>query len=232
MVAKALCAGSLVLGLALAARGHVLLDPDVAEGLIAEIARFSKESRKGPEADEALYRLGVTVEALVGLMNQDAAAHGQSDFLAQLVVKRLEAKQVVVRVRDGRFEYDLAAFREYLRRAPSGPRAATARFRLIAQAFHRSTGDDPLQTDGTDVRELRSAIEEEERFLRDYPADARAKDVQFFLAVDYCRLQAFMTEPVRLYLDRCRAGLQDIMARRPGTMEARAAEALLERLAP
>ncbi len=48
MVAKALCAGSLVLGLALAARGHVLLDPDVVEGLIAEIARFSKESPKAP----------------------------------------------------------------------------------------------------------------------------------------------------------------------------------------
>src|SRR6266851_5750378 len=186
MVAKALCAGSLVLGLALAARGHVLLDPDVAEGLIAEIARFSKESRKGPEADEALYRLGVTVEALVGLMNQDAAAHGQSDFLVQLIVK----------------------------------------------AFHRSTGDDPLRTDGADVTGLRSAIEEEERFLHDYPADIRAKEVQFFLAVDYCRLQRFWTEPVRPYLDRCRAGLRDLMARRPGTMEARAAEALLERLAP
>jgi len=227
-----LCAGSLVLGLALPAPGHVLLDPDVAEGLIAEIARFSKESRKGPEADEALYRLGVTVEALVGLMNQDAAAHGQSDFLVQLIVKQLEANQVAVRVRDGRFEYDLAAFREYLRRAPSGPRAVAARFRLIAQAFHRSTGDDPLQTDGADVTGLRSAIEEEERFLHDYPADIRAKEVQFFLAVDYCRLQRFWTEPVRPYLDRCRAGLRDLMARRPGTMEARAAEALLERLAP
>ncbi len=163
-----MCAGSLVLGLALPAPGHVLLDPDVAEGLIAEIARFSKESRKGPEADEALYRLGVTVEALVGLMNQDAAAHGQSDFLVQLIVKQLEANQVAVRVRDGRFEYDLAAFREYLRRAPSGPRAVAARFRLIAQAFHRSTGDDPLRTDGADVTGLRSAIEEEERFLHDY----------------------------------------------------------------
>ncbi len=221
-----------MLGLALPAPGHVLLDPDVAEGLIAEVARLTKESRKGPEADEALYRLGVTVEALVGLMNQDAAAHGQSDFLAQLIVKRLEANQVAVRVRDGRFEYDLAAFREYLRRAPSGPRAAAARFRLIAQAFHRSTGDDPLRTDGADVAGLRSAIEEEERFLNDYLADARAKEVQFFLAVDYCRLQRFMTEPVRPYLDRCRAGLQDVMARHAGSMEARAAEALLERLAP
>src|ERR1700687_1899215 len=108
MVAKAVCTGSLALGLALAARGHVLLDPDVAEGLIAEIARFSKESRKGPEADEALYRLGVTVEALVGLMNQDAAAHGQSDFLSQLVVKRLEAKAGLGRGGGGRFGEDPA----------------------------------------------------------------------------------------------------------------------------
>jgi hypothetical protein len=226
------CAGSLVLGIALPAPGHVLLDPDVAEGVLAEIARLSKESRKGTQADEAVYRLGVTVETLVGLMNQDAAAHGQSDVLAQLIVKRLEANQVAVRVRDGRFEYDLAAFREYLWRAPSGPRAAAARFRLIAQDFYRSSGDDPLRTDGADLAGLRSAIEEEERFLRDYPADASAKEVQFFLAVDYCRLQAFITEPVRPYLDRCRAGLRDVMARRPGTMEARAAEALLGRLAP
>jgi|GEM_PF-2228974 len=239
MVSRA--AACVVVGLVLAApfssSSHVVLDPELVQRFMVEIAQASKETREGsdPEA-EGLYRLGEKVEQLVELMNQDISSHGSSDLLAQLVVKRLETYQIKVAFseRNNRFVYDLAAFREYIIRAPKGKRAAAARFRLIAGTFYQTLGPDPSRLANTDVSNVLSAVAEEERFLKEYAGDEKTKEVRFFLAVDYYRLYKNAERPdeVARYERLSRRALEQVKARYPGSMEGRAAEALLESFRP
>jgi len=235
MVSRA--AARAVVGLVLAtpfsSSSHVVLDPQLVQQLMVEIAQASNESREGSDPEsEALCRLGEKVEQLVELMNLDISSHGSGDVFAQLVVKRLETYQIKVAFseRNNRFDYDLAAFREYLIRAPRGRRAAAARFRLIARTFYQTLGPDPSRLTNGDVSQVRSAVAEEERFLKDYAGDEKTKEVRFFLAVDYYRLFKNSERPdeVTRYERLSRRALKEVKGRYPGSMEGRAAEALLE----
>ena len=216
----------------LLARGHDVVDPERLQQALVEVARAQRQTQ-APGADpEALYALGEKVEAVVDLLNQQAAAHGEGDVLSRLVADRLRAYGLRLRFSDGerRYAWDLAAFRDYLQRAPSGPRAAAAWYRLLARAFHERTGDGTnLAT--ADVAAVARAAEEEERFLRLHPGDEKAGEVRFFLAVDYYRLAVGEGAPRRArYLRLGRDALNAVREQKPGTMEARTAETLLDDL--
>jgi hypothetical protein len=216
---------------------HVVLDPEVTQKILLEIDRDYKESKEGTtnkERSEALYRLGEKVQGVVELMNQDFSSHGQSDLLAQFLIKRLESYQVRIAFSENeqRYAYDLAAFREYLNWAPEGKKISEARFQIITRTFYETLGSNPSKLVKTDVAGLMKAIEEEERFLKNYPQHEKIKEVQFFLAVDYYRLLKNIQDPekVREYKRLSQEALEKVRTQYPGTVEARAAETLLEGL--
>lgn len=228
---------ALLLAAPLPAAAHGILTPALADHLLAEVADHYRESREAPTGEaraEALYRLGETARGVAEVMNQDLASHGQSDPLVAALLERLGAYQVRITYSSERerFAYDLAAFRDYLRLAPIGRRAAGARFRLIAGAFYETLGADPSKLVGTDLAGLAAAVAEEEAFLEAYPGEPRAREVRFFLAVDYYRLLKNAREPGRAstYERRARQALRQVVEQDPGTVEARAAQTLLEEL--
>ena len=227
---------SIALGLALAspAAAH---DIERAETLLGEIAdhrRVAAEAPTDAERAEGLFRLGETTETLVAAVNQDVTAHGNRDLFAELVVKRLQASALNVAwaPRENRYVYDLAAFRDYLRRAPVGPRAAEAKFRLIARSFYATLGPDPAALVGTDVAGLLRAVADEERFVKEHATHERAQTVRFFLAVDQYRLARNVSDAKtrREYEGRARQALQQTVERSAEAFEVRAAQTLLETL--
>jgi hypothetical protein len=225
----------LVLALSSPAVGH---DVERAEALLGEIADHRGAAAAGPtESDraEAMFRLGETVETLVAALNLDVAAHGTRDLFAELVVRRLQAHALDVAwaPREGRYVYDLAAFADYVRRAPRGRWAPEAKFRLIARRFYATLGTDPATLVGTDVGALLAALAEEERFLGEHASHERAGTVRFFLAVDHYRLARNVTDPVRAreHERRARQALQHTVERSAQAFEVRAAQTLLETLA-
>lgn len=225
----------LVLALSSPAVGH---DVERAEALLGEIADHRGAAAAGPtESDraEAMFRLGETVETLVAALNLDVAAHGTRDLFAELVVRRLRAHalEVAWAPREGRYVYDLAAFADYVRRAPRGRWAPEAKFRLIARRFYATLGTDPATLVGTDVGALLAALAEEERFLGEHASHERAGTVRFFLAVDHYRLARNVTDPgrAREHERRARQALQHTVERSTQAFEVRAAQTLLETLA-
>lgn len=219
------------------AHAHVVLDGETARPILVDIARQLRDTREGESEAarlEALFQTGQRVHELVELMNLDLLAHGRS-LLGELLVRRLAEYGIRVDFveRSARYAPDLAAFEEYLRRSPSGPRAADAKFRVIAEMFRRSIGRRPEEIAHGGMAELRDATARKEAFLRDHPGHDRARDVRFFLAMDYYRLFRNSAEAAtrRKYEQLARRALQQIVHEYPETAEARSAEIALESLA-
>jgi hypothetical protein len=233
-VKRALTGAVFVLALWSSAEGH---DIQRAEALLGDIAAHRGAAAAGPtESDraEAMFRLGETVETLVAALNLDVAAHGTRDLFAELVVRRLRAHALDVAwaPREGRYVYDLAAFGDYVRRAPRGRWAPEAKFRFIARRFYATLGADPATLVGTDVGALLAALADEERFLREHASHERAGTVRFFLAVDHYRIARNVADPVlaRDHERRARQALQHTVEHSTQTFEVRAAQTLLETL--
>jgi hypothetical protein len=217
------------------AHAHVVLDGEVARPILVDITRGLRDAREGgSEAArlEALFLAGQRVDQLVELMNLDLLAHGRSLF-GDLLARRLAEYgiQVVFVERNARYASDVAPFEEYLRRSPSGPRAADAKFRVIGELFQRSTGRRADEIADGGLEGLRDAVARKEAFLREHPGHDRTRDVRFFLAMDYYRLcRNSIRTTARKYEQLARRALQQIMHEHPGTAEARSAEIALETL--
>ena len=100
-------------------------DIERAEALLTDVAshrRAAADAAGDIDRVEATFHLGETVETLVEALNADVAAHGSRDLFAERVAGRLQAQGVNVSWTPAlnRYVYDLAAFRDYLRRAPRG----------------------------------------------------------------------------------------------------------------
>jgi len=237
-VRRVLVAAGLLLTLAAPAWGPPAWSHDIerAEALLSDIAAYRRAAADGPtepERAEATFRLGETTETLVAALNRDVAAHGR-DVVGELLVRRLRAHglEVAWAPRVNRYEYDLAAFADYLRRAPRGRWAPEAQFRLIARRFYATLGTDPATLVGTDVGALLAALAEEERFLGEHASHERAGTVRFFLAVDHYRIARNIPDPVRAreHERRARQALQHTVERSTEAFEVRAAQTLLETL--
>jgi hypothetical protein len=231
---RALAVVALALTLATPVAAH---DIERAEALLTDVAahrRAAAEAVIESEQTAATFRLGETVETLVEALNADVAAHGRRDLFPELVVRRLHAHAVNVAwaPASSRYVYDLAAFHDYLHRAPRGPLAAEAKFRVLAGRFYATLGSDPDVLVATDVATLTQAATEEERFLTQHPTHARAGTVRFFLAVDHYRLARNAADPARRaqHERRARQALQQTVQRSTEAFEVRAAQTLLDRL--
>jgi hypothetical protein len=178
------------------ARGFdVILDPRQVSQLLAEITKLHSESETAKDKDaqlDALYEMGERVLDLTGLMTQDLESHGSSDpSLIALIERRLKEQGVTTVKYKAGYHYDLAAFREYLRRAPSGKRAVDARYALIGF-------DEPED----DVAALQKSIAAKERFIRDYPKYEDVSVAELLLAQQHNQL-------ARLYSAQHQQALSD-----------------------
>ena len=159
----------------------VILDPKQVSQLLAEIAKFHSEAgtAKDKEAQlDALYEMGERVLDLTDLMSQDLQSHGSNDpSLIALIERRLKEQGVAIAKYSAGYHYDLAAFREYLQRAPSGKRAVDARYVLIGF-------DEP----GDDVAGLQKSIAAKERFIHEYPKYDDVSVAELLLAQQHNQL--------------------------------------------
>jgi hypothetical protein len=173
----------------------VILDPKQVGQLLAEIAKLHGESQTAKDKDaqlDALYEMGERVLDLTDLMTQDLNSHGSNDpSLVSLIERRLKEQGVTIAKYAAGYHYDLAAFREYLRRAPSGPRALEARYVLIGF-------DEP----GDDVAALQRSIAAKQQFIRQYPKYEDVSVAELLLAQQYNRL-------ARVYASQHKQALSD-----------------------
>lgn len=159
----------------------MILDPAEVNKLLNEIGKFYDESRKAPKQQDqldALYEMGERCLDLADLMTKDRGSHGAVDAsLAAVIERRLKPFGIKIEPDSLGYHYDLAVFREYLRRAPAGKRAADARYVLIGF-------DEP----GESIPGLQKSMTAKEGFIRLYPKFSEMSLVKFMLAQQHVRL--------------------------------------------
>lgn len=180
-IALILSAG-LVLSLAPPARAFdVILDPQEVNKLLNEIGKLYDDSKKAPKLNDrldALYEMGERTLDLADLMSKDQANHGGIDPSLGAVIQRRLKPYAVNIVKDTRgYHYDLAAFHEYLRLAPTGERAADAKYVLIGF-------DEP----GENIAALQKSIAGKDSFIRQYPNYSEMSLLKFMLAQQHVRI--------------------------------------------
>ncbi len=221
------------------AMGHTLLDPQKVAQLLARIARSRAESALGKTRTErldALYNIGAASVELANLINVDFQAHGSSDpELMDLIFRRLQQYGVTINKTNDGYRYDLAAFREYLRLAPSGLHAAGSHFALLKY------GEAPEHTAFAGFDEVEKAISWKTDFIRNYPRHPGVSYVQLQLARDHLRIIHLLrsesglgdeekeTQAVQHQNAACRL-LKEITARHPDSPEAKDARNVLASL--
>ncbi len=173
----------------------VILDPQQVSQFLAEIAKYHQEAQTGKSQEsqlDALYEMGERVLDLTELMTEDLNSHGSNDpSLVALIERRLKEQGVSIAKYAAGYHYDLAAFKEYLRRAPAGPRAVDARYVLIGF-------DEP----GDDAAALQRSIAAKQRFIREYPKYEDVSVAELLLAQEYNRL-------ARVYATQHKQALSD-----------------------
>jgi hypothetical protein len=159
----------------------VILDPGEVNKILNEIGKFYDESKTAPKQEDrldALYEMGERSLDLADLMSKDRQSHGAVDSsLAAVIQRRLKPYGINIVADSLGYHYDLAAFREYLRRAPAGKRAADARYVLIGF-------DEP----GENIPALQKSIAAKAGFIKQYPNYSEMSLVKFMLAQQHVRL--------------------------------------------
>lgn len=195
------------------------------------LSRFVKESQDGKTARaraDALAKLAKEANYLASLINLEIRSHGfEQKPLIDLAVGRCEDLGVSIRYDSGkeRYFYDQRAYAEYLRVAPSGPHRREAKFLVLERMFYAQKS-----TDRAGIADLTREIEQ---FLSRYPKDPRRVELELFLVVlhrDMYRLTSGEPGAGIVEKDKVKKLCAALIARYPGTAEAKVAEAILNGL--
>jgi TolA-binding protein len=214
------------------ARADVILSAEALNTALKAMQRLKQEIDAGGASikrAEALFQLGVQADALASLLSDEVVAHGmQEKPLIDLALSRTKELGVAIAYNDekAKFFYDGDAFREYLERAPRGPRASDACFWIVENEFYRSSAKDPTG--------LLAASERKQAFLRRYPRFAKSADVAVFLAIDYRDLYRHYQDAGDAarrdrYREKARAQFRRVVRTYRGTEQAKIAEEMLRR---
>jgi hypothetical protein len=212
-------------------RADVILTAQNLNDALKNMARFRKQIASGTaEAQaEAVFGLGVEAEMLATLLSDEVIAHGdQEKALIDLALERTREMAIAIAYsrEKQRFFYDAAAFRDYLTRAPKGPRAVLARFKVIESEFYQSAG--------SDLAAVLNAARSKTDFLAANPKFELNREVHLMLAIDYRDLYRLYGEHGNAvkrqeYGELVRREYRTILRRFPGTEEADIAGKLLAR---
>jgi hypothetical protein len=221
----------LVCAAAATLRADVILTAQNLNEALKNMARFRKQIGSGA-ADaqaEAVFKLGIEADMLATLLSDEVIAHGdQEKPLIDLALERTREMQIAIAYNreKQKFFYDGAAFRDYLARAPKGPRAAQARYQVIEGDFYQSAG--------SDITAVLNAARAKADFLAAYPKFELNREVHLMLAIDYRDLFRMYGESGNLAKraecrDLVRREYRTILRRYPGTEQAEIAGKLLAR---
>lgn len=206
-----------------AVHAHDLITAESAVRYLQEADQW----RAAAQNAEAHYRLGMMLDEIRTLLNQDLAAHGKVQGLPSNYLIEELARRGAPLPRDKRgFMFDPAHFEKALKLAPHAAFVADAAFRLLQGSFYDSFEQDPLDW-RTEGRPLPAQIALAEELLSRHAGHPAREEIEFIAAILYTRA-ARQPQLSSLYTDKARQALDEFAARYPASLRAAAMPVLRE----
>lgn len=216
---------------------HDLISAESAQSWIAELGELRSLQQTSTDATrkgEAAYRMGVVLETIRGLLNQDLQSHGEvSGLSSQYLVVALKERGLAFDYSTPRRQFMSRAgyFREALELAPAGLFAADAGFRLLDAMYQDNLGHDPL---GAAVAPTVSTemIALAEHLGTTYPTHTQREEIEFIAAILYTRAARDCRKSAAAagYLKKARRSMADFERRYPASLRAAAMPVLRDAL--
>ena len=155
---------------------------------IQELQAGSAASSPAPVRAKSLYQMGVTLDEIRDLFNQDMISHG--------IVKGLETSLLLNELsrtpdkleaspKTGLYLSHLNSYREAIKLDPKAPFVEHARFMLLKSHFYDSFADNPLAPFSQTKEELTEMIGIGEGLLKSKNPLVNAEEVRFILGIHY-----------------------------------------------
>jgi hypothetical protein len=189
------CAGVVVCIWAAAAHAHDAIGSDARKAYLAKLDELHKTAQSSAAVGvraTARFQIGVTLDEISELLNQDIVSHGKTQGLeTSLLVKQLDAspQKLEFSSQTRLYRANLSPFRDAIALDGGGKFANAARFMILKGQFYDSFTDDPIKPVAQTSAELMEMIGIGEAL---YPLREPGLDTQeigFILAMHYLQAQ-------------------------------------------
>jgi hypothetical protein len=190
----------MVLGLifSIQALGHESITMEARKNYVAKLQEAFQVQAANPAASvkaKALYQIGVTLEEIRDLFNQDIISHGAVNGLESTVLLNELSKagfKMEKSPQIGLYVSQLHYYRQALKLDGKAAYADHARYLLLKNHFYDSFSDNPLNPFSQTREELMELIEIGEKLLKAKDPAVNPEEVKFILAIHY--LQAMQQQ--------------------------------------
>ena len=199
-------------------QAHDLITAEAAERYLQDTDKWLAAPRRA----DARYRLGVMLDEIRVLLNQDIAVHGKVQGLpSNYLVEELARRGASLRYSEAKRQF-LFIDTYFADAARLDAGHADARFRLLQGGFQDSFEHDPLVWHGDN---LPAQIRLAEELLTRHPAHERREETEFIAAILYTRAARGGTAA---YAAKARQAIAAFESRYPGSLRAAAMPVLRE----
>lgn len=215
------------------AHAHDSINAEARKNYIAKLQEFqSGTGASAPVAARAknLYQIGVTLDEIRDLFNQDIISHGIVKGLeTSLLLNELAriGKKLDASPKTALYLSPLQYYRDALRLDPRAPYADHARFMLLKSHFYDSFSDNPLTPFAQSKESLREMITLGEGLMKSKHPDVNAEELRFILGIHY--LQAVSQQQIdkESGLKKVRKLIQELRKDYPQSLKLLTLESLL-----
>lgn len=175
--------------------------------------------------------LGLLVDEIRGLLNEDIRSHGRTQGLeTMLLIRQLAQSPEPLRRNEASGLYAAAVhhFRQALSLGLPPSLTAQARYRLVRALFYDSFTTDPLSTDRVSASDALELLQHGRALLQGGHPEVDAEDVLFVLGVGYLRAARLQVLPSAQAREQVLQLLQTLRRQHPQSLKLMTLEVLAD----
>jgi len=194
MINRARCIAAyigLVMLIAGAVQGHDSINAEARKNYLSKLQELqAAAAASSPSAVRAksLYQIGVTLDEIRDLFNQDIISHGMVKGLeTSLLLNELTriGNKLEASPKTGLYMSQLQYYREAIRLDPRGPFIDHARYMLLKSHFYDSFSDNPLSPFSQSKETLAEMIGIGEGLMKSKHPQINGEELRFILGIHY-----------------------------------------------
>ena len=216
------------------ARAHDAIGTEARLSYLAKLGELHQtvQSTAAPSVRAAAhFQIGVTLDEIRELLNQDIVSHGKPQGLeTALLIKQLHASphKLLYSNQTRLYQANLSPYREAIALDARGAFVNAARFMILKGHFYDSFTDDPLQPLSQTRDELLAMIELGEALYRTPTPGLDVEEIGFVLAMHYLQARHSRALPRDKTSQRLAELLREFRLRHPQSLKLATLETLAQ----